>query len=89
MLGLGMLGNDRKSTTVVSAMGRIGGKDYEETYGEGKEMDDMDMINPVEMMMDEFIKSVHEKDSKKAAKILCFIIEIERRKGKTEIEIKA
>ena len=84
-----MLGNDKKSSTVVVASGKMGDKSYDKTYGEGKEMDDKDMYNPVEMMMEEFIKSVHEKDSKKAAKILCFIMEIERRKGGTEIEIKA
>lgn len=90
MLGLGLLGDGKKkSTTIVSAMGKMGGMEYEKNYGEDKEMDDMDTYNPVEMLMDGFIKAVHEKDSKRAAKILCFIVEIERKKGGTEIEIKA
>lgn len=90
MLGLGLLGDmQKKSSTVISAMGKIGNSEYEESYGQDKEMDDIDMYNPVEMMMDAFIKAVHDKDSKRATKILCFIIEIERKKGSTEIEIKA
>ena len=87
MLGLGMLGNDKKPATIIVGSGMKGGKPYNESYGEGKESDELDMFNPVEMMMGEFIKSVHAKETKKATDIFCSMMKIERMKGGVEVEI--
>lgn len=85
---LGMLGDSKKmASIIVSASGKRDGKEYQEDYGNGENGQEMDAMNPVEMMAKELIDAVHTKDAKKTAEILCCIIEI-KSKG-TEIEINA
>ena len=86
---LGMLGDSKKTASIIiSGMGKRGGDEYSQEYGEGKEGPEMDMMNPVEMMSKELIDAIHAKDAKKTAEIFCYILEIKGKEG-TEIEINA